>query len=67
MNIEEKEIRISKEYVATIINGFPTRIIESNSRTVSVTGASHYIQNGTIREVSLKEALDLGILDDLLS
>lgn len=66
MNIEEKEIRISKEYVATIINGFPTRIIESNSKTVSVTGDSHYIQNGSIRDISLKEALDLGILDDLL-
>lgn len=66
MNTETKEITISKEYMITISNGYPTRITEFNSKTVYVTGASHYIQNGNMRNVPFKEALDLGILDDLL-
>ena len=66
MNAEAKEIEISKKYTITIANGFPTQIMESSSKTVYVTGASHYTSSGTIRNVPLKEALDLGILDGLL-
>lgn len=66
MGAKTKEIDISKKYKITIVNGFPTQIMELSSKSVYETGDSHYISSGTIRYVSIKEALDLGILDDLL-
>lgn len=66
MGAKTKEINISKKYKITIVNGFPTQIMELSSKSVYETSDSHYISSGTIRDVSIKEALDLGILDDLL-
>lgn len=66
MGAKTKEINISKNYKITIVNGLPIQIMELSSKSIHETGDSHYISSGTIRDVSIKEALDLGILDDLL-